>query len=100
MEVITKENLIKKIAKETNKSIKDTKVFYNALEDVVFNILSSVNNEKDVSIRIFEGITLNGKYISEKIKKNNLTGKISFVASKIKPKFTITRYYVDRLNNK
>ena len=101
MDVIkTKENLIRDIAKQTNNTIVDTKVFYNALEDIIFDILHSVNKEQDVCIKLFEGISLDGKYVSEKTKKNNLTGEVSFVESKIKPKFNITRTYCEKLNNK
>ena len=96
----TKENLINEIAKHTNKTIVDTKIFYNALETVVFNILSSVNEEQDVRIKLFEGISLNGNYIPKKTKHNNLTGQLSLVESKIKPKFEITRTYCEKLNNK
>lgn len=97
---ITKESLIKDIAKQTNKSINDIKNFYNTLEGYIFDTLSSVNEERDVCIRLFEGISLDGKYVSEKTKKNNLTGETSFVESKIKPKFIITRSYCEKLNNK
>lgn len=97
---ITKENLIKDIAKQTNKSITDIKNFYNTLEDYIFDILSSVNEERDVCIRLFEGISLDGTYVSEKTKKNNLTGETSLVENKINPKFKITRSYCEKLNNK
>ena len=101
MKVIkTKESLIKDIAKQTNKNISDVKYIYNTFEDIIFNTLSSVNENEDVCIKLFEGISLDGKYISEKTKKNNLTGKVSFVESKIKPKFTITRSYCEKLNSK
>lgn len=100
MKVITKESLIRDIAKRTNKTISDTKVFYNSLENIVFDFLSSVDEEQDVCIKLFEGVSLDGKYIHEKTKKNNLTGKESFVESKIKPKCNITRYYCEKLNNK
>ena len=96
----TKENLIKDIAKQTNKTISDVKVFYNAFEDIIFKNLSSVGEKQDICIKLFEGISLNGKYIPEKTKKNNLTGKVSLVESKIKPKFDITRTYCEKLNNK
>ena len=95
----TKENLIKDIAKQTNNNISDVKEIYNALENLVFDILSSVDENKDVDIRLFEGISLDGTYVPAKEKKNNLTGKTSFVVSKIKPKFNITRSYVKKLNN-
>lgn len=95
----TKENLIKDIAKQTNNNISDVKEIYNALENLVFDILSSVNEDRDVDIRLFEGISLDGIYVPAKEKKNNLTGKTSLVESKIKPKFNITRSYVEKLNN-
>ena len=95
----TKENLIKDIAKQTNNNIFDVKEIYNALENLVFDILSSVNEDRDVDIRLFEGISLDGIYVPAKEKKNNLTGKTRLVESKIKPKFNITRSYVEKLNN-
>lgn len=97
---ITKENLIKDIAKQTNKNISEVKDVYNTLEDYIFNILSTVDKNQDVCIKLFEGISLDGNYVSEKTKKNNLTGEISFVDGKIKPKFKITRSYCEKLNNK
>ena len=95
----TKENLIKDIAKQTNNNISDVKEIYNALENLVFDILSSVNEDRDVDIRLFEGISLDGIYVPAKEKKNYLTGKTSLVTSKIKPKFNITRSYIEKLNN-
>lgn len=94
----TKENLIKDIAKQTNKNISDVRDIYNALEKDVFDILSSVDRDKDVNIRLFEGISLNGNYIPEVKKTNNLTGKTSLVKSKIKFKCNITRSYCEKLN--
>ena len=95
----TKENLIKDISKQTNNNISDVKEIYNTLENLIFDILSSVNEDRDVDIRLFEGISLGGIYVPAKEKKNNLTGKTSVVESKIKPKFNITRSYIEKLNN-
>lgn len=97
---ITKENIIKEIAKQSKQSISDTKDFYNVFEDVIFNMLCSVNKEKDVCIKLFEGISLNGIYIPERMKTNNLTGETNLVSSKIKPKFNITDSYCKKLNSK
>ena len=95
---ISKKKLVRSIREShTRTTIKD---IYGILEDSIFNILSSVNKNNDVSVRLFEGITLDGNFVSEKTKKNNLTGEMSFVESKIKPKFNITRYYCEKLNNK
>lgn len=95
---ITKESLLKDIAKQTNKNISDVKEIYNALEKTIFDILSSVDINGDISIKLFEGVSLDGIYVSEKTKVNNLTGQTSFVKGKIKPKFNITRSYCEKLN--
>lgn len=97
---ITKDSLIRTIAKQTKKSVSSTKDFYNAFENVIFDMLSSVNEEQDICIKLFEGISLDGTYIEEKTKKNNLTGEVNLVPSKIKPKFNITRTYCEKLNSK
>lgn len=97
---ITKEKIIRDVAKRTGNNIYNVREIYNTLEDIVFNALSSVNEGRDVCIRLFEGISLDGKYIPEKAKKNNLTGQVSLVESKVKPKFNITRSYCEKLNNK
>lgn len=100
MKVVKKENLIRDVARQTNNNISDVKIIYNTLENLIFSILSSVNKDNDVCIRLFEGISLDGKYVPEKTKQNNLTGETHFVESKIKPKFNITRSYCEKLNNK
>ena len=100
MKVITKDSLIRNIARKSNQKISDTKDFYDTLASIIFDTLSSVNENQDVCIRLFEGISLDGIYIPEKTKKNNLTGEVGLVESKIKPKFNITRSYCEKLNNK
>jgi nucleoid DNA-binding protein len=98
--IVTKDSLIRAIAKQSKNNLLDTKDFYNAFENVIFDILSSVNEEQDMYIKLFEGISLEGNYMEEKMKKNNFTGKVSLVPSKIKPKFNITRNYCEKLNGK
>ena len=95
---ISKKKLIKSIKNSHTKTV--IKNIYNILEDSLFESLSDVDKKHDVCIKLFEGISLDGKYINEKMKKNNLTGKESFVESKIKPKFVVTRSYCEKLNNK
>lgn len=96
--VISKKKLIKSIKNSNTKSV--IKNIYNLLENIIFNSLSSVDENQDVCIRLFEGVSIDGMYIPEHTKKINLTGESRFVESKIRPKFNITRTYCDRLNNK
>lgn len=97
---VTKENIIKSIANQTNKNVTDVKEIYNTFENIIFDTLSSVNEEQDVYIKLFEGVVLEGIFVEEHTKRNNLTGKVDLIPSKIKPKFNITRTYCNKLNSK
>ena len=94
---VSKKKLIKSVKTSHTKSV--IKDVYNSLESVIFDLLSSTDKKQDVCIKLFEGISVEGKYMPEKTKKNNLTGEIGFVESKIKPKFNITRSYCEKLNS-
>lgn len=93
---VSKKKLIKSIRNYHTKAV--IKDVYNILEESLFECLLDVDRKNDVSIKLFEGITLDGTFVPEKIKKNNLTGKTSLITSRIKPKFNITRYYAEKLN--
>ena len=95
--VISRKTLIKSIRNSHTKSV--IKDVYNLLENVIFDSLSSADEKHDVCIRLFEGISVDGVYVPEGMKKNNLTGKMGFVESKIKPRFNITRSYCEKLND-
>ena len=95
--IISRRRLIKSVKNSNTKSV--IRDIYNLLENSIFDYLHSVNSEQDVSIRLFEGISLDCEYIPEKKKKNNLTGKMIFVESKVKPRFNITRNYCEKLNS-
>lgn len=96
--IISKKKLIKSIRNSHTKSV--IKNVYNMLENIVFDSLCSVDKKNDVCIKLFEGISIDGKYVPEKTKKNNFTGEIDVIESKIKPKFNVTRSYCGKLNNK
>ena len=95
----TKDMLIKKIAEEYGTGVRIVRSIYNALEDNIFEILSSANLNTDISIRLFEGISIDSSFLPEKTKINNLTGETIIASSKIKPKANITRNYCEKLTN-
>jgi hypothetical protein len=95
----TKEMIIKNIAHLCDMDIRTVKEVYNTLEKEIVSLLSYANPERDISIRLFEGININSTYIPEQKKLNNLTGEEIISASKIKPKVNITRYYCDKLTS-
>lgn len=96
----TKDMLIKTVAKDCRIDRNTVKDVYESIEDSVSDALSSANEDNDVSVRLFEGIVLNGVYVSSHEKVNNLTGKMIVTKSKIVPKAHITRTYCDKISSR
>lgn len=96
----TKDMLIKTVAKDCRIDRNTVKDVYESLEDIVSDTLSSANEDSDVSVRLFEGIVLNGVYVPSHEKVNNLTGKTIITKSKIVPKAHITRTYCDKISSR
>ena len=99
IDTYTKDILIKNVARKSKLTIDEVKEAVHLLEDEIFEILSTTSESKDVSIRLFEGITIDATFVPSKVKINNLTGKEIEVPGKIKPKVNVTRYYVNSLNS-
>ena len=96
----TKDILIKTVAKDCRIDRNTVKDVYESIEDSVSDALSSANEDSDVSVRLFEGIVLNGVYVPSHEKVNNLTGKTIITKSKIVPKAHITRTYCDKISSR
>lgn len=96
---ITKDKIIKMAAEIAGKDIDTVKTCYQAVEKIVKDYIASTELDNPLSIRICEGINIDCDYIPPKQKKNNLTGELINVAGHIKPKFNITRSYIDSLNS-
>ena len=96
----TKDMLIKTVAKDCRIDRNTVKDLYESIEDSVSDALSSANEDSDVSVRLFEGIVLNGVYVPSHEKVNNLTGKTIITKSKIVPKAHITRTYCDKISSR
>lgn len=94
----TKDMLIKNIAMMSGNDVKVVRTIYNALEEDIARLLSLANQDTDVSLRLFEGITINSTFVPEKTKINNLTGEEIVASSKIKPKANITRNYCEKIS--
>lgn len=94
----TKDMLIKNIAMMSGNDVKVVRAIYNALEEDIARLLSLASPDTDVSLRLFEGITINSTFVPEKTKINNLTGEEIIASSKIKPKANITRNYCEKIS--
>lgn len=75
-----------------------TNIIYAATENKIKELLSQTNEEEDVSIRLFEGISVDCMYIPEREKTNNFNGEVIIYPPYIKPKFSVSRNYIKTLN--
>ena len=89
--------MVKKISAKTGKSFDTIRKFYNALEDSLYDVLSSANENTDVTVKLCEGISIDSKFVPEKEKMNNLTGEKIKTKEKIKCKANVTRNYCEKL---
>lgn len=74
-----------------------TTAVYNTLEAKVKELLSCAAPGVDIAIKLFEGITLKGRYVPEIIKQNNLTGEMMVYKAHIKPEAQFSKRLRDSL---
>lgn len=64
--LITREQLVKKLAEETGFWQKDMRVVFNVLGDVVMDYFNQATEDEDVAIQLFEGCKLKVKVVPER----------------------------------
>lgn len=67
---ITREQLIRRVAEEANYWQKDVRNVFNALEDVILECFGEVTEEEPISIRILQGLALQGHIVPERERVN------------------------------
>ena len=94
--VYTKAQIIKMVARRIRLRKSLVEDVFDGLEKEIFELLASAD-ESGVSLRLFEGITLDSEFVPESEKVNNLTGNKITTLAKIKAKANITRHYCGKL---
>lgn len=98
--IYNKSDVMKRIARTSFIRYSFIRKVFDALEEQLVELLSSADADKDVVIRLFEGISIDSTFLDEKEKCNNLTGEVILTKKKIKPKANITRKYGEKLTAK
>lgn len=97
--VYTKAQMIQMIARRVRIRRSLVQKIYEGFEDEIRELLASANDDADVSLRLFEGISIDGHYLAPKDKVNNLTGEKIKTMEKIRAKAKITRHYNEKLSS-
>lgn len=95
----TKAEIIKRVAKSIKVRRSLVKKVYNGVEEEITKLLASANNNEDISLRLFDGLSIDSKFLPEKEKVNNLTGETITTLEKIRAKANITKHYCNKLSN-
>ena len=94
---VSRDKVIELVAKMEHTTTDNIGSVFDSIEEVMITALSGVNENRDVLVKLFNGISVRGTYLPERLKKNNLTGKIIKVASNIKLKPAITKTFSDKI---
>lgn len=95
--IITQDELIKQIANKEDTDVAMVRKILKTTDDIVFDHLSSTTPSENVFIKVLNGLTIEGKYIQEKIITRGLFKKTN-CSAKIKAKANISEYYNRKLN--
>lgn len=98
LNIYTRSMIIRNIAKNCKRDKAAVREIYEELEKNIADILAKADEDNDVLIKLFDGISVESTYLPEKEKLNNLTGETIITKDRIKPKFNITRTYREKLS--
>lgn len=63
---ITREQLIKKVAKKADYWQQDVRKVFNALEDVVLECFEDIDDDESISVRLMSYLAVNGYIVPER----------------------------------
>lgn len=93
----TKANLIKSIARDCGFHQEEVRIVYESLDQHIVEALSNADENTDVVIRLFDGVSINSTFVPEMERHNNLTGENIVAMCKIRPKVKLTRNYREKI---
>lgn len=96
--VIGKEQIIKEIAKREGVPLSTVQSLYWTLENYIFEMLSSATPTESVNLKLFNGISIDCEYRSEKEMIHPESGELFESNARIWAKPKITRHYNRKLN--
>ena len=97
--VITRLDLVKAVARETQCSIAVVKKILLKTDDVIVELLSQATESEPVEIRLLDGLKLHGSFTTGKLMPCSIAdGNSIFVSPRVRVKAEATRYFKGRVN--
>lgn len=100
IKTIKREQIIKRVAGKTRNEIALVRDIYNAVEESVIEaIVETEKCKEDTQIKLFNGLCIRSAFFPETKKRNNFTGEIETVKSRIRVKAEISRRFKENINS-
>lgn len=96
---ITREEMIKKLSEKSGYFQKDIRTLMQCLDDVVFEELSSVTDEEEVSLQLVSGIKVKTTVVPERDRVNPRTLEPIVVGATVKPSCKFSQDYKFKLQS-
>ena len=97
-EKINQTKLIEKICDTTAIPNNRVSAVLSSLEKNVSDILSSASQDRDVQVKLFDGLIIESKHSEPKTKRNNITGETIIVPERLNVSGRITRLFEKKIN--
>lgn len=95
---ISQDTLINQIAKKENINIATVRQIFRSAENIIFDYLSSTTPSEDVSIKLFNGISIKRNFLVEKKYSKGMFRGIN-CPEHVNIRAYISKYYNDLVNN-
>lgn len=98
IEKINQTKLIEKICDVTAIPYDQVSAVISSLEKNVSDMLSSASLDRDVQVKLFDGLIIESKHSEPKTKRNNITGETITVPERLNVSGRITRLIEKKVN--
>ena len=98
--VVTKQEVIKSLAKDFDMTIGSMSSIYNRIEERLNLLLANADEKTNIEIHLFDGVKFESKQTPQRERMDNLTGRRRIYDAKIKAKASLSRRYIEKLNRK
>ncbi len=96
---MNQDTLMKQISDRENINIATVRKLFKATEDIIFDYLSSINPSEEITIKLFNGISIRRQYIEKKNYSKGLFENIE-CPEHVNVKARLSKYYIGQVNQK
>ena len=97
--IVTQDTLIQQIADKEDIDVATVRKILKSAENIVFDYLSSIPPSEDITLKLFNGISIDRKYINKRIYTKGMFQNIT-CPEHVKTKANCSKYYNGQVNQK